>query len=141
MHAQAPAEPGCNVSYTKTVTTTTMEPSGNVSRAQTYTWFVPCADAPALPPVGAPDPAVVTRTTSLIGRPQGMHGHQPGVAPPSAAALLCALHGEQRAALQQGCRQRQPQPAGAIVLVGCCQAPAGCPVTVSKVDCCWCACC
>ena len=72
-HAQAPEEPGCNVTYTKTVTTITMEPSGNVSHVQTYNWFMPCADAPSLPPVGAPDPAVVTRTTSLIGRPQGMH--------------------------------------------------------------------
>lgn len=61
------------MTYTKTVTTITMEPSGNVSHMQTTSWFVPCSEAPSLPPVGAPDPAVVTRTMSLFGRPEAVH--------------------------------------------------------------------
>ena len=81
LHVQAPpglpppAQPDCNVSYTKTVTTITMEPSGNVSHSQQYTWFVPCADAPSLPPVGAPDAyePTVTHTTSLVAKPQAGH--------------------------------------------------------------------
>ena len=61
------------MTYTKTVTTITMEPSGNVSHSQQYTWFVPCADAPSLPPVGAPDLGGVTRTTTLMGKPLATH--------------------------------------------------------------------
>ncbi len=65
------------MTYTKTVTTITMEPTGNVSHTQTSLWFAPCSEAPSLPPVGAPDPAIVTGSVSLIGRPQADHigGH------------------------------------------------------------------
>lgn len=84
-----PGQPDCNVSYTKTVTTTTMEPSGNVSHVEHFTWFVPCADAPALPPADSPDPATVTRTTSLVARPQAGHT---GAAPlPQDAVMLSIL--------------------------------------------------
>ncbi len=70
--------PACNVTYTKTVKTITMEPTGNVTHVETFSYMIPCAEAPALPPAGAPDSAepTVTRTTRTL--PQGGSAGQTG---------------------------------------------------------------
>lgn len=66
---QPPSEPACNVTYTKTVKTITMEPSGNVTKVEKTNYMIPCAEAPSLPPVGAPDTEfqpTVTRTMHTL---------------------------------------------------------------------------
>ncbi len=102
----------------KTVTTITMAPGGNQTQTQNFTWFVPCADAPALPPVGSPGAQPTVTTTSrfvpyspdhaagapgngaaapgpdldalLGGVPSAAHG----AGDPSLAALLAAGQGQ-----------------------------------------------
>jgi hypothetical protein len=85
-----PGPPACNVTYTKTVTTITLEPTGNVTKVETYNYVVPCADAPGLPPVGAPDSEpMVTRTMRTIPQSDALQtsGADDGVAYGPDAAL------------------------------------------------------
>lgn len=89
MAEQAPL--ACNVTYTKTIRTITLEPTGNVTHVETFNYTIPCAEAPALPPAGAPDSAepTVTRTTrTLPHAPAGQAGGPDapdGVASPDGA--------------------------------------------------------
>lgn len=73
-----PGPPACNVTYTKTIKTTTLEPTGNVTHVETFHYMIPCAEAPTLPPAGAPDSAepTVTRTTWVL--PHGAGADQTG---------------------------------------------------------------
>lgn len=76
----------------KTVTTITMAPGGNQTTTQNFTWFVPCADAPALPPLGSPEssqPLVTTTSRFVPYSPD----HAGAGAPDDAAAPLDALLG------------------------------------------------
>ncbi len=91
----APSPPRCNVTYTKTVTTITMEPTGNVTHVDTTSYVIPCAEAPALPPAGAPDSGepIITRTMRTLplaaalqsggvdGSGDGADSTGPGLAP------------------------------------------------------------
>ena len=73
------------MTYTKTTKTITMEPTGNVTHVETSTYMIPCAEAPALPPVGAPDSELptVTRTTRTLPHAPSL---QDGAPEPDAAA-------------------------------------------------------